>query len=141
MPNKVIRSVSTLIDVPFHDVDGMQVVWHGHYVKYLEVARCEMLETFNYNYLDMQASGYLWPIVDMRIKYVGSAKFFRKIEVKAELVEIENRMKINYRIFDVETGDLLTKAHTVQVAVDMKTGDMLFESPPVLFEKLGLPSL
>ncbi len=138
MPNKVVRSYTTKIDVPFHDVDAMQVVWHGHYVKYIEVARCEMLETFNYNYLDMQASGYLWPIVDMRIKYVGSAKFFRQIEVKAELVEIQNRMKINYRIFDVETGDLLTKAHTVQVAVDMKTGDMLFESPPVLFEKLGL---
>ena len=26
--------------VPFFDVDMMEVVWHGHYVKYFEEARC-----------------------------------------------------------------------------------------------------
>ncbi len=26
-------------DIPFHDVDLMGIVWHGHYAKYLEVAR------------------------------------------------------------------------------------------------------
>lgn len=135
---KAIRSSSTIIEVPFFDVDAMNIVWHGHYVKYLEVARCDLLAEIDYNYLQMQASGYLWPIVDMRIKYVGSAKFFRKIEVKADLVEIENRMKINYRIYDVETGDVLTKAHTVQVAVEINSGEMQFESPPVVFEKLGI---
>lgn len=138
MPAKIIRATSIIIDVPFYDVDAMQVVWHGNYVKYLEVARCELLRLFDYDYLQMQQSGYVWPIVDMRIKYVGPAKFARKIEAFAELVEVEHRLKINYRIIDVESGQLLTKAHTVQVAVAIDSGEMQFESPAILFEKLGL---
>ena len=39
-----------IIEVPFHDVDTMHVVWHGHYLKYFEVARCKLLDQFNYNY-------------------------------------------------------------------------------------------
>jgi acyl-CoA thioester hydrolase len=34
----------TRILVPFFDIDTMNVVWHGHYVKYLEVARCALLD-------------------------------------------------------------------------------------------------
>ena len=138
MPNKVICSTTSEMEVPFFDVDAMQIVWHGHYVKYLEVARCALLDTFGYNYLQMRDSGYMWPIVDMRIKYVAPAKFFRHIKIVADLVEIENRMKIDYRIFDSETDELLTKAHTIQVAVEIDSGEMQFESPAVVFEKLGL---
>jgi acyl-CoA thioester hydrolase len=39
-----VLHVDTEILVPFFDVDSMNVVWHGHYVKYLEVARCALLE-------------------------------------------------------------------------------------------------
>ena len=28
-----------IIEVPFHDVDTMNVVWHGHYLKYFEIPR------------------------------------------------------------------------------------------------------
>ncbi len=138
MPGKVLRSVTTTMEVPFFDVDAMHIVWHGHYVKYLEVARCELLDSFDYNYLQMQQSGYIWPVVDMRLKYVAPAKFFRKIEIHAELVEIINRMKIEYRIIDAQTKELLTKAHTVQVAVSIESEQMQFESPQVVLDKLGI---
>ena len=111
-----MRTAEVIIDVPFFDVDAMQVVWHGHYVKYLEVARCELLRSFNYDYTDMSESGYMWPIVDLQIKYVGSALFARKIRVVATLKEWENRLKINYLITDVETGKKLTKASTCKAS-------------------------
>lgn len=133
-----MRTAEVIIDVPFFDVDAMQVVWHGHYVKYLEVARCELLRSFNYDYTDMSESGYMWPIVDLQIKYVGSALFARKIRVVATLKEWENRLKINYLITDVESGKKLTKASTVQVAIDIESKEMCFESPAVLFDKLGV---
>ena len=31
-------------EVQFFDVDSMDIMWHGHYVKYLEMARCQFLE-------------------------------------------------------------------------------------------------
>jgi acyl-CoA thioester hydrolase len=139
MQNKDVKHVEVIIDVPFFDVDAMQVVWHGHYVKYLEIARCELLRSFNYDYTDMSESGYMWPIVDLQIKYIGSALFARKIKVSATLQEWENRLKIGYLITDIETGKKLTKASTTQVAVNIATRQMCFESPAVLFDKLGYP--
>lgn len=124
------------IEIPFHDCDPMNIVWHGNYPRYFEVARCQLLRLFNYDYLDMQASGYMWPIVDMRVKYVGSAKFTQVITVTASLVEYEHRIKINYLITDKETGAKLTKGHTVQAAVSMDTNELQLESPPILAEKL-----
>ena len=125
------------IKIPFHDCDPMQIVWHGNYARYLEVARCELLEKFDYDYLAMDASGYLWPIVDLRMKYIGSAVFSQTIKVNAYLKEYETRLKIDYVISDTKTGNKLTKATSVQVAVDKKTQEMQFNSPPVLLEKLA----
>lgn len=137
MSNNERLSAEVVIDIPFHDCDPMQVVWHGNYARYFEVARCELLRKINYDYLDMQASGYTWPIVDMRTKFVGSAIFAQKVSVKAELVEFESRLKINYLIRCYETGKKLTKGYTVQVAVDLEHQEMQYVSPPILIEKIG----
>jgi acyl-CoA thioester hydrolase len=124
----------------FHDIDPMEVVWHGHYMKYLELARCALLQRFDYDYPQMRESGYAWPIVDLRAKYVRSARFGQRLRVRAEIVEWENRLKIDYRVSDAATGEVLTRAHSIQVAVDMRTGEMCFVSPPVLLERLGVVS-
>lgn len=134
----ILRSTETIIDVPFFDVDAMNIVWHGNYVKYFEVARCELLRSFNYDYTDMRDSGYMWPIVDMRIKYIGSARYARKIKITANLVEYQNRLKIEYLITDELTGEKLTKGYTIQVAVEIESGEMQYVSPPILLQKLGL---
>jgi acyl-CoA thioester hydrolase len=126
------------IEVPFHDVDMMTIVWHGHYCKYFEIARCALLTKFNYNYPQMLESGYGWPIVDLRIRYVKPAYFGQTISVQATLVEWENRLKIEYSISDKLSGKKLTKGHSIQVAIDMSTQQMCFESPKILFDKLGL---
>lgn len=126
------------IEVPFHDVDMMEVVWHGHYVKYLEVARCALLDKFHYNYMQMRESGYAWPIIDMQLRYVKGARFGQTIRVRASLVEWENRLKINYLITDAQTGERLTRAYTIQVAVNIETREMCLASPRILFDKLGL---
>ena len=133
-----IRTEVIEIEVPFHDVDMMEVVWHGHYAKYLELARCVLLDSFDYNYMQMRASGYAWPIIDMQLRYIKGARFGQRICVKASLVEWENRLKINYLITDFATGERLTRAYTIQVAVKIDTREMCLASPPVLFEKLGL---
>ncbi len=137
MKNNALLSAAVEIEIPFHDCDPMQVVWHGNYPRYFEVARCKLLRLFDYDYAEMAESGYVWPIVDMRIKYVASAIFTQHILVTAELVEYENRIKINYLITDKTTGTKLTKGYTIQAAVDMTTKELQFESPSVLIEKLA----
>ena len=133
------RSAEVVIQVPFHDVDLVGIVWHGHYAKYFEVARCALLETFDYNYDRMMASGYGWPVIDLRLRYVKPAQFGQKIRVRATLLEWENRLRIEYLVSDDASGERLTKGESVQVAVNMVTREMCMVSPDVLFERLGEP--
>lgn len=137
MSENVFLTAQIIIDVPFHDCDPMQVVWHGNYARYFEVARCELLRKIDYDYHAMQDSGYCWPIVDMRTKYISSAVFSQRILVKAELVEYENRLKINYLITCVDTGKKLTKGYTVQVAVDLANQEMQYVSPSDFIDKIN----
>ena len=135
---KLVATVD--VEVPFHDVDAMNVAWHGHYVKYFELARCALLRRFDYDYPEMQASGYLWPIVDCVVRYIRPALYSQKLRVEATLLEYENRIKIAYQIRDIESGDRLTKGVTVQVAVNALTRELQFVSPQILIrnvEKAG----
>lgn len=125
------------VEVPFHDVDAMNVCWHGNYLKYFEIGRAALLRVFDYDYPAMQASGYLWPIVEAHLKYVRPAVYGQTLEVRTELLEFENRLKIGYTIVDLASGERLTKGYTIQVAVCAATHELQFVSPPIVFEKLG----
>ncbi|WP_426993152.1 acyl-CoA thioesterase [Methylomonas sp. CM2] len=137
---KSVLEAEVAIDIPFHDVDMMAVAWHGHYCKYFEVARCALLDKIAYNYPQMRDSGFAWPLVDIRIRYVKPARFGQRVLVRARLSEWEHRLKIDYLILDQASGDRLTKGCSVQVAVDLNSGELCWQSPPVLLAKLGLVS-
>lgn len=126
------------LEIPFHDVDVMRIAWHGHYVKYLEIARCALLESIDYNCDEMEQTGYVWPVIELNIRYAKPLRFKQKIRVLAKVIEWENRLKIAYTLFDSEYGQRLTKAYTVQVAVDAANGEMQFASPQILLDKLGV---
>lgn len=126
------------LQIQFYDLDPMGVVWHGRYTQYLETARCALFELFKYGYEAMQTSGYAWPVTDLHIRYINPITLGQHIKVCAALVEWENRLKVDYLITDAKTDKRLTRASTVQVAVDMTTQAMCFASPPVLLEKLEL---
>jgi acyl-CoA thioester hydrolase len=120
------------IRVQFYDLDPMNIVWHGNYARYLEQARAVLLADIGYGYTEMQASGFAWPIVDLSIRYTRPLKLGQEVTVRATLTEYENRLCINYRIFDAATRQVLTKARTVQLAVAIETGELAFECPPEL---------
>ena len=54
------------------------------------------------------------------------------------LREFELHLKVDYLITDAETGARLSKGHTIQVPVDMRTQQMVFGTPQVLYRKLGI---
>jgi len=75
-------------------------------------------------------------VVECYLKYVGPAVYGQQLEVRAELLEYQNRLKVAYTIFDRKTGARLTKGYTVQVAVDAQTRELQLVAPPILIEKL-----
>lgn len=131
-------SIEISLSPAFHDLDPMNIVWHGHYAKYLEIARCALLAKFNYDYPQMRESGYAWPIIDMQLKYIKPAHFGQQLLIRAEITEWENRLKIKYLIKDALTGHKINQAHTIQAAVDIGTGEMQYLCPPILGQCLGM---
>jgi acyl-CoA thioester hydrolase len=129
-------SESYNFSVPFFDVDSMNIVWHGNYCKYLELARCKLLDKIGYNYRAMAESGFLFPIVDMQIKYIKPIIFEQAIVINATLVEWEQRLKIKYLICDANTQEVLTKAHTIQAAVEFKTQRLHLACPDMFIQKV-----
>ena len=124
------------ITVPFYDVDPMRVVWHGNYAKYFEQARCAFLDRINLTYNEMEKTGYLFPIVEMKVKYIRPCVFGQRINVCARLVPCDNFLIFKYVITDEALKTPLCKAETRQMCVRKKDGESLFVLPDVLLERL-----
>lgn len=135
MKSTVIRE-EIEFPVEFYDVDSMLIVWHGNYVKYMEKARCALLDKIGYGYLVMASSGYSFPIVDIRVKYVRSLHFGECVRAVASLVEYETCIKIQFEFYNAESGELTTKAESMQMAVDLKTGESCFSTPQEFQDKV-----
>ncbi|WP_028864488.1 acyl-CoA thioesterase [Psychromonas aquimarina] len=120
----------------FQDADPMGVIYHGNYFRYFEEARRILMQKINYNYREMEASGYIWPIIDSYVKYVKAIPYNHEIRVTAVLSEWENRLRVDYMIFDAQTGQRMTKAYTRQVAVEIASKEMCFASPKVFIDRL-----
>ena len=134
---RAIVTATTTAKPQFYDIDSMNIVWHGYYPKFMELGRVAILDKIDYGYDAMVASGYGWPIIDMRFRYARPMRIHQEIEIVAGIVEWENRLKIDYEFKDLKTGQRLNRCSSVQVAVEIETETMLWETPPILREKLS----
>ncbi len=126
---------TTKITISFNDLDPMNIVWHGNYVKYLEQARCEMFKKIGYTYMDMYKDNYMYPIAKMDLKFIKSASLDDEIDVCCVLEEIEPAMVISYEIFNSKTGEKIFKAKSTQIAVLADTQKSVYIAPKKLVEK------
>jgi acyl-CoA thioester hydrolase len=133
---KPLLTGEVVIEVPFHDVDAMGVAWHGHYVKYLEIARTAMMRKAGLDFQQMQDWGVLWPVVVCNMKFILPLRYGQQVRVRAQLLEYQARLRITYLLTDEATGQRVHKAETIQLAVTSGTGELLFECPPMLTEAI-----
>ena len=129
-------SITSNMRVAFYDVDSYRVVWHGAYPKYFEIARGELLEKIGYTYADMEQNQFFFPVIDMQIKYIDSLFDGQYFCVETSLVEWENKLIIDYLIYDRDSGQRITKAQTTQVAVKMPEKIMQYTAPQCLLKAI-----
>lgn len=126
----------TKMRVEFYDVDSMNVVWHGNYVKFLEAARCAFLREIGYDYTDFASDGYALPIVKMEFKFIAPAFFGDELDVVLAVEDASTMLKLSYKIY--RSNELLCKASTAQACVDIQRKETMFELPKRFYEALGL---
>lgn len=124
--------------VPFFDNDPMGIVWHGNYIKYLEVARCDMFDKIGYNYIDMKDDGLTYPLAKMDLKFINPSTFNQELKIVTVLEEIEPAIVIKYVISDFITGKKIFKAKSLQIRVNIANGQSEYLAPQRLKEKLNV---
>ncbi|HYW77469.1 MAG TPA: acyl-CoA thioesterase [Gammaproteobacteria bacterium] len=123
------------IEVEFPDLDPMAITWHGHYLRYFESARVALMRKIGYDYPDMQASGFTWPVIEAKLRYVQASRYAQRLRVAAGIEEWECALRIGYLITDAEAGTRITTGYTVQCAVD-NAGEMQLGTPDALRKRL-----
>ncbi len=125
------------ITVPFYDIDPMRVVWHGNYIKYMEMGRCALLADVGATYDDMAGAGFAFPVVTVNVKYIRPAVFGQSIIITTTYVSNENFLIFKYKITDAKTGEKICLAETKQMAVRLDSGESLFQIPKMFLDKFG----
>lgn len=117
-PEKQVLSLEYDFQVPFYDLDGIQMVWHGNYVKYMEDAREKFGAKYGFEYLHIFNSGYLAPVADMRIKYRNSARISEVLTMKITYVPSRAaKMVFEYLITRKSDNAVIIEAETSQLFV------------------------
>ena len=127
-------TITTKRKVAFYDLDPMNIVWHGNYLKYIEEARCDFFSKLGYDYMDMYADGVMYPVAKMDMKFIKSAKFGDDLVIKTTLKELEPAMVFKYEIFTGENKVFV--ANSMQICVNTKSGESLYEAPEKLLKSI-----
>jgi acyl-CoA thioester hydrolase len=123
-------AATVTLKVPYYDVDLMQIVWHGNYLKYFEVARQALFKKCG---VDMQHytenTGYVFPVVRSMIKHISPLRFDDEFTCTAILREARVRIVLDFEIKLTSNGKLCVKGWTEQVAVLLPEMEMSFQIP------------
>ena len=65
----------TTFRVRFSEIDSMQIVWHGEYVRYFEDGREAFGKQYGLDYMSIYREGYMVPIVDLTCQFKQSLSF------------------------------------------------------------------
>ena len=118
------------LTVPFHDLDAMQVVWHGHYLKYFEVARTALFSGYGIDlYTYFQETNILFPIVKTFTKHVMPLRHNDRFSCVATLEEVQYKIVVDFEIRLLANSQICTRGRSEQVAVKFPEMEMMLQIP------------
>ena len=123
-----------VFEVPFHDVDMLRIVWHGHYYKYFELARTALFRNCSFDIPRIRQSGYYLLVIDSRCRYIAPLRYGMRVWAQARITECEYRLKIDYLLREEATRQKLAKGCTIHAAVLAESNDLCLEIPAVIRE-------
>jgi len=132
-PKTIITS--TEIIVRFSDCDALQMVWHGHYIKYFEDGREDFGRKYNLGYWEIyKESGLAVPIIHVECDYKKFVGLGEKITIESTFIDTPAaKIIFEYKVFN-KKKELMCAGKTIQVFVDAVTKELLITVPP-FYEK------
>lgn len=128
-------AISLELEIPFHDVDILNVVWHGHYCKYLELGRTALLRARRLDVDDMIQLGHKFFVAETRLRHLYPLRYGERLRVTSWFTEVENRIAIAYVLENLTAGKRSALGATVLVTTNA-ANDLCFETPPPILARL-----
>jgi acyl-CoA thioester hydrolase len=124
--------------VAFYDLDPLQIVWHGNYLKYFDVARGELFDHLGLDLFEFHArTGYIFPIIRTAVKHVHPLTQGDEFVCRATVKEARTKIVIAFEVHTLKEGRLCAKGSTEQVAVRTPGMEMAFLIPEEISRILG----
>lgn len=117
------------IRVRFNEVDSMQVVWHGNYVKYFEEGREAFGREFNLTYLHAKKEGFALPIVKLCLDYKLPLRYGEEAIIETTYVNSRAAKIEFFYCIKNENGDTVCTGETIQVFTNTDVGNMALNLP------------
>lgn len=111
---------TTKIRVRYGETDQMGYMYYGNYAQFYEVGRVEMLRSLGMSYQEMEDSGIMMPVLELKCKYIKPAKYDQEITVKVIIDKMPGiRIHFTYELYN-EADELINLGETTLVFVDME---------------------
>ena len=116
-------SATTSIRVRYQETDKMGIAYHGNYFTWMEVARVHLLDSIGCPYKELEASGFLLPVIHCECNFKSPARFDDLVEIVVKLPIFEQvRVNLEYSLSKGNT--LLATAKTTH-AFDDNAGKVI----------------
>ena len=126
---------ATDVIVRFNEADPLGIVWHGHYIRYMEDGREEFGRKYGISYLDFYNHGLVVPIVSVNCKFKNPLRYGDTMRVEVTYIITKSaKICFEYKLTDVKSGKIVAIGSSTQVFVDLKTFDLHLTTPPFFEE-------
>lgn len=99
--------------VQYYETDAMRIVHHSNYIRFMEEARCDLMEQMGYPYGRLEAMGFGIPVLGVSCDYTHMSRFGDVLVIGVEVTKLSpTRMTIAYEIHDDATGELRATGET-----------------------------
>jgi acyl-CoA thioester hydrolase len=132
------QSIEVRLKVPFFDLDPLQIVWHGNYFKYFDIARTELFERLGVD-LDVfyHKTKILFPVSKTSAKHILPLRSKDEFICKATLTDARVKIVLDFEIRLVSDGRVCARGSTEQVAVKTPEMEIMLKIPDEIREALG----
>jgi acyl-CoA thioester hydrolase len=115
----------TDLEVRFAETDAQGVVYNGNYLTYFEVGRVRYVRhvLFDGQRHRIASKGFDWTVAESYVRYRSGARFDELLEVWVRCAHLRrSSFRLEYEIVSADDGRVIATGHTVQVALDQRTG-------------------
>ena len=105
--------------INYYETDRMGIVHHSNYIRYLEEARCEMLDFAKMPYCDYEKSGIMIPVLGVNLNFKKHVTFDDIIEIKPFVKDFNGvRLTMGYNVTDKKNGNIVLIGETKHCFTD-----------------------